>query len=103
MVSLSKARDMFKLQKQAKKVKKELKKIIVEAEAQGVRVEVNAEQEIVSIEIAEDVPREKIPELLKDALNRAMSKAQVVASEKMQGIMGDMGMPTEQGMRGMSE
>lgn len=103
MVSLSQARDMFKLQKQAKKMKKELKKIHVEAEAQGVKVIVTAEQEIVSITIAEDVPREKIPALLKDALNRALNKAQVVASEKMQGIMGDMGMPTEAGLRGMSE
>jgi len=103
MVSLSQARDMFKLQKQAKKMKKELKKIQVEAEAQGVKVVVTAEQEIVSITIGNDVPREKIPELLKDALNRALNKAQVVASEKMQGIMGDMGMPTEAGLRGMSE
>jgi len=103
MVSLSQARDMFKLQKQAKKMKKELKKIQVEAEAQGVKVIVNAEQEILSITIALDVQREKIPELLKDALNRALKKAQIVASEKMQGIMGDMGMPTEQGLRGMGE
>jgi len=92
---------MFRLQREAKKVKKELKKIQVEAEAQGVTVVVNAEQEVLSIDISEDVPREKIPSLLKDALNRAMKKAQIVASEKMQGVMGEMGMPTEQGMRGM--
>ena len=103
MPSMKQARDMFKLQKQAKKIKKELKNIHVEAEAEGVMVVVNAEQEIVSIEIAEDVSRERIPALLKDALNRAMKKAQVVASEKMQGVMGQMGlgMP-EEGMRGMA-
>ena len=103
MVSFSQAKDMFRLQKEAKKVKKELKKIQVEAEAQGVEVVVNAEQDVLSVTIADDVPREKIPELLKDCLNRAMKKAQVVAAEKMQGVMGEMGMPTEQGMRGMSE
>ena len=103
MTSFSQARDMFKLQKQAKKIKKELKNIHVEAEAEGVLVVVNAEQEIVSIEIGEEVPRDRIPELLKDALNRAMKKAQVVAAEKMQGVMGQMGLGRpEQGMKGMA-
>ncbi|MCK5020239.1 MAG: YbaB/EbfC family nucleoid-associated protein [Candidatus Peribacteraceae bacterium] len=84
-------------------MKKELKKIQVEAEAEGVLVVVSAEQEILEISISPEVARERIPALLKDALNRAMKKAQVVASEKMQGIMGSMGMPTEEGMRGFSK
>ncbi len=101
MTSFSKAKDMFKLQKQAKKIKKELKNIHVEAEAEGVFVVVNCEQEIISIKIDDDVARDRIPELLKDALNRAMKKAQVVAAEKMQGVMGQMGMGApEQGMGG---
>lgn len=91
------------MQREAKKVKKELRKIQVEAEAQGVTVVVNAEQEVLSISIKPEVPREKIPELLKDALNRALKKAQVVAAEKMQGVMGEMGMPTEEGMRGLGQ
>ncbi|MFA7681583.1 MAG: YbaB/EbfC family nucleoid-associated protein [Candidatus Peribacteraceae bacterium] len=103
MTSLSQAKDLFRMQREAKRVKKELKKIQVEAEAQGVMVVVNGEQEVLSITIADDVPREKIASLITDALNRAMKKAQIVASEKMQGIMGEMGMPTEQGMRGMSQ
>jgi len=56
MVSFSQAKDMFRLQREAKKVKKELRNIHVEAEAS--------------------------------------KKAQVVSAEKMQGIMGEMGMPT---------
>lgn len=102
MASLKQARDMFKLQKQAKKMKKELKNIHVEAEAEGVKVVVSAEQTIISIDIEDHVPRERIPALLIDALNRAFAKAQVVSTEKMQAIMGDMGMPTEEGMRGLS-
>ncbi len=86
-----KARDMFRLQKEAKKAKKELRSIHVEAEASGVNVVVSGEQQIVKIEIAEHVPREKIPALLTDALNRAMKKAQVVSAEKMQGVMGELG------------
>ena len=104
MTSFKQAKDMFKLQKQAKKIKKELKNIHVEAEAEGVVVTVNAEQEIISITIAEDVARERIPELLKDALNRSLKKAQVVATEKMQGVMGQMGMGApEQTMGGMGQ
>ncbi len=94
MFSLKQARDMFRLQREAKKVRKQLRTIHVEAEAQGVKVVVTAEQEIVSIAIAPETPREKLPELLKDALNRALKKAQVVASERMQGVMGEMGLPT---------
>jgi DNA-binding protein YbaB len=94
MISFSQAKDMFRLQREAKKVKKELSKIYVEAEASGVKVTVNAEMEVIAIEIGADVPRESIPALIKDAMNRALKKAQVVSAEKMQGIMGEMGMPT---------
>ncbi len=92
MVSFSQARDLFRMQREAKRIKKELKHIHVEAEASGVKVVVSGEQEIVSIEIAPEVPRESIPALVKDALNRAMKKAQVVSAEKMQALMGDMGL-----------
>lgn len=101
MVSLSQARDMFRLQREAKRVKKELQKIQVEAEAEGVSVVVSGEQEILSITIAETAERSRLPAALKDALNRALKKAQVVSAEKMQGVYKEMGLPTEQGMRGM--
>jgi DNA-binding protein YbaB len=94
MVSFKQAKDMFVMQREAKRIKKELARIHVEAEAQGVKVVVSADQEIVEIVIDPSVPRESIPALLKDALNRAMKKAQVVSAEKMQGLMGSMGMPT---------
>lgn len=87
---------MFRLQREAKRVKKELRAIHVEAEASGVKVVVTAEMDVVSVEIADTVPRESIPSLLVDALNRALKKAQVVSAEKMQGIMGEMGLPTGQ-------
>ncbi|MBI3336071.1 YbaB/EbfC family nucleoid-associated protein [Candidatus Peregrinibacteria bacterium] len=92
MVSWSKARDMFRLQREAKKIRKELKNIHVEEEAQGVKVIVTGEQKVHRIEIGPDVPRENISELLTDALNRALAKAQVVSADKMQGVMGEMGL-----------
>ncbi len=85
-------KDMYKLQREAKRIKKDLKSVHVEAEASGVKVVVNAEQEIISIEIADSVDRTQIPALTKDALNRALKKAQVVAAERMQGVMGQMGL-----------
>ena len=97
MISFKQAKDMFKMQRDAKRVKKELKQIHVEAEAEGVLVVVTAEQDIVSITIDESVPRERIGSLVMDAMNRALKKAQVVAAERMQGIMQQMGIPTGAG------
>ena len=98
MPSFSQMKDMYKLQREAKKIKQELKNIHVEAEASGVKVVVTAEQEVHSIEIAPDVDMARLPLLLKDALNRGLKKAQVVAAEKMQGVMGQLGLGTgEQG------
>lgn len=85
-------KDMYHIQKEAKRIKKELKNVHVEAEASGVKVVVNAEQEIISIDIDESVAREKIPALVMDALNRAMKKAQVVSAERMQSVMKQMGL-----------
>tara|TARA_Y100000310_G_scaffold80733_2_gene77408 strand:- start:550 stop:861 length:312 start_codon:yes stop_codon:yes gene_type:complete len=103
MTSLKQARDMFRMQRDAKKVRKQLKKVHVEAESEGVKVVVNGEQEVVSIEIGSNVPKESIPALLVDTLNRALKKAQVISAEQMQEVMGDMGLPTEEGMRGMGQ
>ena len=92
MPSFSQMKDMYRLQREAKRIKKELKNIHVEAENPGVKVVVSAEQEILSVVVDPEVPREKVGDLVKDALNRALKKAQVVASEHMQGIMSEMGM-----------
>ena len=80
------------MQREAKRVKKELKNIHVEAEAQGIKVVVAADQEIVSIEISPDVPHNQIGPLLTDALNRAMKKVQVISAEEMQPVMEGMGL-----------
>ena len=58
---------------------------------------IKGEQEIVSITIEESVPRERIGSLVMNAMNRALKKAQVVAAERMQGIMQQMGIPTGAG------
>lgn len=89
---LQKARDMYRLQKEAKRAKKELRTIHIEAEHRGVMVTIDAEQTVLGIVIAPEVPREFIAQFTKEALNRALKKAQVIAAEKMQGVMGELGL-----------
>lgn len=104
MTSFSQMRDLFKMQREAKRIKKELKNIHVEAEAPGIKVVVTAELEVVSIAIDPAMSAAEVQRVLPDVLNRAIKKAQVVSAEKMQGIMAQMGMPTgEAGLRGLSD
>ncbi len=95
MVSFSDLRKQYSLQKQAKQVRKELKNIHVEAEASGVKVVISGEIEVVSITIDPGVDMARLPELIKDAFNRAVKKAQLVSSEKMQGVMSQMGLSAQ--------
>ena len=94
MPSFSQMKDMYRLQREAKRVKKELAKIFIEAEGRFCKVIVTAEQEVVTVEIRDASDLVALGLDLKDAFNRAMKKAQVVSAERMQKIMGEMGMPT---------
>jgi DNA-binding protein YbaB len=97
MTSFSQIKDMYRLQREAKRIRKELGKVHIEAETSGLKVIVTAEQEIVSVHIPEGMERTAIESAFKDATNRAMKKAQLVAAERMQGIMKEMGMPGAEG------
>jgi len=90
------AKDMYKLQKQAKKIKEELKKLHIEAEAEGVVVVINGEQEVVEVRVSEEMMKPenqvKLQNTLLSVFNKAIKKSQEVAAEKMRGMMGDLGM-----------
>lgn len=94
MPTFGQMKDMFKLQREAKRVKKELKNVHVEAEAQGVKVVVSAEMDVVEVTVDPSTPIDRVGGLFMDAANRALKKAQVVAAERMQPVMGQMGFPT---------
>lgn len=96
MPSLQDLRNSFSFQRKAKSAQKELKNIHVEAEASGVMVVMSAAMEPIAITIADTVPRERIAPLLLDALKRVMKKAQIVSADKMQGVMGEMGLGSRQ-------
>ena len=83
--------DMYKLQKEAKRIKAELAKIHVFAEVNGVKVTVSGEQEVVKFEITDSAvltDARKLEKSVLDATNRAMKKAQQIAAEKMKSVMG---------------
>lgn len=88
-----KAKNLYKLQKQAKEIKKQLKNIHIEAEVDGIIVIIDGEQEVVEVRIPENFNPATLGGKLKEAFNKAIKKSQEVAAEKMRGIMGDMGMP----------
>lgn len=89
-------KDMYKVQKEAKAIKKELAAIHVEAEIDGVVVLVSAEQELISVEIPDNLcgveNKKKLSKAIVEATKKATKKAQEIAAEKMKGIMGSMGM-----------
>ncbi len=89
-------KDMYKMQKEAKAIKKELAQIHVEAEVDGVVVLVSAEQELMSVEIPDELAsvdnKNKLQKAIVAATKKATKKAQEIAAEKMKGIMGQMGM-----------
>lgn len=90
-----KVKDMYKLQKQAKQIKKQLKNLHIEAESGGVTIVIDGQQEIISVSISDEAMASKqgLQEHIKKAFEKALKKSQQIAAEKMKGIMGDMGLP----------
>lgn len=97
----SKAGEMMKLQQEAMKIKKELENTQIEAEVDGLVVTINGEMKIEKVEF-EDTKiigdQAALEKAILEAVNKWMKKAQEVAAEKMQGVMGQMGMGGLPGM-----
>lgn len=89
--------DQAKMVMQAKKLQKELGKMIIEVSAGdgAVIVKITGEQKIKKIEIdPEAVDLEDIRQLeswLEEAVKSAITKSQEVAAEKMKPLMGSLG------------
>ncbi len=93
------AKQLYDLQKKAKKVQKELQDLLIEASSLDGKITVvfNGEQKIEEVHIDENIltPENKVmvEKGLKDAVTQALKKAQQVAAEKMKAVAGDMGLP----------
>jgi len=93
------AKQMYELQKKAKKVQKELQDLLIEASSMDGKVSVvfNGEQKIEEINIDESLltadNKTNLEKGIKDAVAQALKKAQQVAADKMKSVAGDMGLP----------
>jgi len=87
-----KAKDMYKLQKQAKQIKGELKNIHIEAQHGGVTVTVTGEQEFIECKVDPSALTDsvKLGKSFVEASNKAVKKSQAIGAEKMKSVMGGM-------------
>ncbi len=93
MSTFGQMKDMYKLQRQAKQIKKKLAKMHIEAEVEGVIVTINGEQEVVEVKIPEDKrDHPKLEKYLLEAFNKAIKKSQQIAADEMKDVMGQMGL-----------
>jgi len=98
-MDFSKAGEMMKLQQEAMKIKKELENTIIEAEVGGLVISVNGEMKVekVDFETSDLIPglsneqKAALQSAIQEAVNKWVKKSQEVAAEKMQGVMGSMG------------
>lgn len=100
---MDQAKDLYKLQKQAKEIKKQLKNIHIESEGE-VSITVNGEQHFVEAKITKEIfdgfgldensiekLSAKLAKSFVDSANKAVKKSQEVGAKKMQEVMGGLG------------
>lgn len=85
-----KAKELYKLQKQAREIKGKLKNTHIEAEQDGVLVTVSGEQEVISVVISEEAmnDKKKLEKTLETVINKAIKKSQQIGAEMMKDVMG---------------
>jgi len=90
-----KAKKLYDFQKQARQIKKKLKKTHIEAEHEGVTIIINGEQEVIEIHVSDEAMenKKKLETSLVKCINKGIKKGQQVGAEMMKDIMGDMNMP----------
>jgi len=93
--------DLFKMMKEAqklqstvKKAKKEIKKTVVEVEKDGIRIKMNGEFKVISLEVLDDsllTDKKKLEKALLGAMEEAHRNIEKVTKEKMNELL--KGMP----------
>lgn len=87
-----KAKQLYKLQKEARRIKGELKNTHIEAEHEGVMITINGEQEVIEISISQEARNQKdLEKNLLKTFNKGIKKSQQIGAEMMKDIMGDLG------------
>jgi len=99
MVDFGKIKDLYKLQKQAREIQKELRDTEIEARSNDgwVRVVFNGEQHLTELTLSEEALRpenkHELEKQLQNTISQAISRSQALAAEKMKGVMGDLNLP----------
>lgn len=98
-MDFSKAGELMKLQQEAMKIKKELENTFIESEKDGLVITVNGEMRVDKVDFETDMlipglndtQKKALETAMMEAINKGLKKSQEVAAEKMQGVMGQMG------------
>jgi len=99
MVDFGKIKDLYKLQKQAREIQKELRDTEIEARSNDgwVTVVFNGEQHLTELTLSEEALRpenkHELEKQLQNTISQAISRSQALAAEKMKGVMGDLNLP----------
>lgn len=80
--------DKLKQLKQLKELRDSLSQEKEEVEKRGVRVIVNGKMEIEEIQLNPDLSKNEQEEVLKECINEAVRKVQIIAAKKMSQIPG---------------
>ena len=92
---MKQVQELMKLQQQAQKVQAELDNIHIEAESQGFVITLNGQLKAIKVEIEDATllqDQAKLEAAALEAINKGMKKAQEIAAQKMQEVMGDLGL-----------
>jgi DNA-binding protein YbaB len=95
--------ELFKMAKEAmsmrgklKDMDKKLKSRILDIEYKGIKIQVNAKSEFLSLNISEDLlkeKKEKVEKIMLAAFEEARQKAQAVMAKESKDLMGGMKIP----------
>lgn len=98
-MDFSKAKELYDLQKKARKLQKELKDTEIEAKSSDgwVTVVFNGEQHMTEIHIEDEAfaseNKRELEKDIKNTVSQAIARAQVYAAEKMKEITGGLNIP----------
>lgn len=85
---LDKLKNLYELKKKSEEMRRKMAGVVVEIEERGIKIVIRGDQKLEEIVIdGEANPR------VKEAINKALKEVQKKAAKKVQGDLGDLGLP----------
>ncbi len=85
---LDKLKNLYELKKKSEEMRRKMAGVVVEIEERGIKIVIRGDQKLEQIVIdGEENPR------VKEAINKALKEVQKKAAKKVQGDLGDLGLP----------